>query len=132
MPGSNRVDPLMPAPKRHRGPGRRYSTPLPSYLPLGGRYESIKRPIKQRGQTYTDPRSIPPSQSNPPQPPRHHRYPMSTHLSRSIISLTKPGRSSTATANRTLYEPPTPEQPIISTSPSLHSRKLPTTHRTDR
>ena len=52
----------MPAPKRHRGHGMRYSTPLPSYLPLGGRDESITRSIKHRCQTYTDPRTILPSQ----------------------------------------------------------------------
>jgi hypothetical protein len=52
----------MPAPKRHRGLGMRYSTPLPSYLPLGGRDESITRSIKQRCQTYTDSGSIPSSQ----------------------------------------------------------------------
>ena len=65
MLGSTRIDSLIPAPKRHRGPGMRYSIPLPSYLPLGGRDESINPPIKQRGQIYADSRSTPPSQYNP-------------------------------------------------------------------
>ena len=51
----------MPAPKRHRGLGMRYSTPLPSYLPLAGRYDSTTRSINHRCQTYADPGSIPPS-----------------------------------------------------------------------
>ena len=59
----DRVDPLMPAPKRQRGLGMRYSTPLPSYLPLGGRDDSTTRPIKQRCTTNTDSGSI-----FPPQP----------------------------------------------------------------
>jgi hypothetical protein len=59
---SDRVDPLMPAPKRQRGLGMRYSTPMPSYLPLGGRDDSITRSIKQRCKTDKDPGSIPPPQ----------------------------------------------------------------------
>jgi hypothetical protein len=51
----------MPAPKRHRGLGMRYSTPLSSYLPLAGRYDSMTRSINHRCQTYADPGSIPPS-----------------------------------------------------------------------
>ena len=66
----------MPAPKRHRGLGMRYSTSLPSYLPLDdGRYESITRPLNQRCQTYANSESIPPTKlhANPvaplPSPP---------------------------------------------------------------
>jgi len=59
--GSTEVDPQMPAPKRHRGLGMRYSSPLPSYLPLAGRHDSMTRSINYRCQTYAVPGSIPPS-----------------------------------------------------------------------